>query len=293
MNKWKCSSIWMVICLGLILAIGLLAKAQDESFDKVNGNGFGLTNINATNISGVVSSNNLPGLIPSLSSSNGFGLTNLNVSTNTASNFSGTLAGDVTGPQGSTLLSTVVIAGTAQSITFDVKGRVVSGTGLTAPMIPALTGSNVPTGTVNASTNAINVTGSVGGSVALPAAQITGTISTANLPASIGGYNPTITQTNFIDGKLNTNTTGRKIFVWAPCKMTPAIVAGNAQYSLVITGVSTNTTSAPSLLTLLIPAQFGSVFGFVEVGGTFSLTNSSTGIGNTAAIVNGGQYFTF
>ena len=110
--------------------------------------------------------------------------------------------------------------------------------------------------------------------------------SSTNSPSFITG------NTNWTDGQVYVNQTGRNVWVEAPCLMTPALLAGNSVYSLVVSNSSsdiiTNSSAAPSLLALLIPANPGFVCGIVKPNGYWWFTNKSTA---GTAVMNGkGQY---
>lgn len=109
-------------------------------------------------------------------------------------------------------------------------------------------------------------------------------------PSSMPAATPTVVGTNWTDNMTYTNSTGRTIYVWGMCKLTPAIIAGNAGYALISPTVMTNIQTAPSLLALLIPAQTNAVFGWIPNGKSFYFTNVSSGVGNTATTVGSGQY---
>lgn len=98
------------------------------------------------------------------------------------------------------------------------------------------------------------------------------------------------TLTNWTSGLTNQNLTGRTIFVSTPCSMTPALLAGNANFALVVQGLYTNPCSAPSLLALLVSPTVGFVSGNVPNGSKFWFTNLSTA--GSSAIANGGYYET-
>src|ERR1017187_817350 len=173
------------------------------------GNGAGLTNLPATSLAGILPLAQLPVLVltnnetgVALSGTftgNGFSLTNLNpanlsagtaginisgnaATASSATNFSGSLAGDVTGTQGSTVVSA---------------------------NLPRLNGTNIFTGTntfagVVLATNQGNVligtfTGNGGGLTGLNAAQLTGTISAGNIGAG------SITSTMLAAGSVTSN----------------------------------------------------------------------------------------
>lgn len=103
----------------------------------------------------------------------------------------------------------------------------------------------------------------------------------------------TIVQTNFIDGGLNTNQTGRTILVTAPCKLTTTGVSGNASYSLLIPGSVTNTFGISTIVTSIAMSYTNAISGFVPAGVVYTFTNTSTGAGDSAAILNGGQYMVY
>lgn len=103
----------------------------------------------------------------------------------------------------------------------------------------------------------------------------------------------TLVNTNWVSGKLYTNTTGRPIMVIMPCQITMTGVAGNATFSLLVTGVTTNSLSMTTLITSLATSLTNQVSALVAAGGTFTGTNLSAGAGDSSATVNGGQYMVY
>jgi hypothetical protein len=100
-------------------------------------------------------------------------------------------------------------------------------------------------------------------------------------------------QTNWIDGSLNTNLTGRPIYVITPCKLTTTGVSGNASYSLQVPGSVTNQFGIATIVTSIAMSYTNHVAAFVTNAGTFTFTNTSAGAGDSAAILNGGQYIVY
>lgn len=97
--------------------------------------------------------------------------------------------------------------------------------------------------------------------------------------------------TNFIDGGLYTNATGRNIFVWTPCTFTPGTgVGGNATYAITVGGVVKSVFSSGTLATSLAMPETNAVSYLVTNGGAFAFTNLSSGTGSSAAILPGGYY---
>lgn len=103
----------------------------------------------------------------------------------------------------------------------------------------------------------------------------------------------TLVNTNWVSGKLYTNATGRPIMVIMPCQITMTGVAGNATFSLLVTGVTTNSLSMTTLITSLATSLTNQVSALVAAGGTFTGTNLSAGAGDSSATVNGGQYMVY
>ena len=129
-----------------------------------------------------------------------------------AGNYITALTGDVTatGPgSAATTLAAVAIAGTSTKVTYDVKGRVTSGTSLIAADIPPLSAAIITSGTLaaaNGGTGAnLSSTGgagqylkqtTVGGSVTV------GTIAAGDITSSLG-YTPLNKAGDTVSGALN------------------------------------------------------------------------------------------
>lgn len=169
-------------------------------------------------------------------------------------------------------------------------GKMIFGPYTTAgqPFISATnTGSaaNVSFGTTqNSYSGAVNI--ATGGTITTINGLIVGN---ATNPASF-----TLVNTNWLDGQLYTNNTGRPIQVWSPCTRTPASFVGVAGYSVRAAGVTTNDWALTTLVgTLVMPEtnRVGPIY--VPAGSNFVFTNISSGTGNSATIVNGGQYMVF
>lgn len=122
---------------------------------------------------------------------------------------------------------------------------------------------------------------------------VTDNLSTLKVGAATNTASFTLTQTNWIDGKLYTNTTGRTMFVWAPCFLTFAAVSGNASYNLEVTNTTTNFLSQTTSATSLAVKLTNSVYAYVPAGSTFAFTNRSAGAGDSAAILTGGQFMVY
>lgn len=103
----------------------------------------------------------------------------------------------------------------------------------------------------------------------------------------------TLIQTNWIDGSLNTNQTGRPIYVVTPCKLTTTGVSGNASYSLQVPGQTTNQFGIATIVTSIAMSYTNQVSAFVPAGSTYTFTNTSSGAGDSGAILNGGQYMVY
>jgi hypothetical protein len=172
----------------VITPSGSISNAGSLTFGgTANGNGSGLTSLNASAISaGTVPTNNEFGLLPALANSNGIGLTNLSGSNflpQGANSIFGNGTGSATQPGGTTNGSYIVNTLTGQQF-------VGGGAGLTA-----LNGSSISSGTVAtnylpaalaalAANNGVNLTGFTAGQIPnLPGSIITsGTINQARIP---------------------------------------------------------------------------------------------------------------
>lgn len=95
---------------------------------------------------------------------------------------------------------------------------------------------------------------------------------------------------NYVQNTVYTNQTGRSLFVSTQVALTPATIAGNASEALVVVGKRLTVSTAPSILTLLIPPQTNQLFDLVDANDKFYFTNVSTGVGNTAATTTNGFY---
>jgi hypothetical protein len=115
--------------------------------------------------------------VPSIAVAADFPTLNQNT-TGSAASFTGSLAGDVSGTQGATVLASVGTAGTYTKVTTDAKGRVTSGT--------TLSSGDIPNNAANTTGTAANITGTTNNtittlsSLALPASQITGSVPIAH-----------------------------------------------------------------------------------------------------------------
>lgn len=103
----------------------------------------------------------------------------------------------------------------------------------------------------------------------------------------------TLVNTNWVSGKLYTNQTGRPIMVIMPCQITMTGVSGNSTFSLLVTGITTNSLSMNTLVTSLATSLTNQVSAFVAPNGTFTPTNLSSGAGDSGSPVNGGQYMVY
>lgn len=96
-----------------------------------------------------------------------------------------------------------------------------------------------------------------------------------------------IIQTNFVSGKLYTNTYGVPILVSANATLVTTGVAGNATLSLLASTYLTNAFSVGTLLTSIAMPYTNVLSMVIPASQTYTFTNTSTGAGNSASVVGG------
>ena len=100
-------------------------------------------------------------------------------------------------------------------------------------------------------------------------------------------------QTNWIDGKIYTNTSGGDWYVRCSATLTTAAVNGDAAYNLEVgaqggaTTFLSGTGIGTTVAVTLAQTYTNEVGGYVNSGQIFSFTNRSAGTGNAGAIVSG------
>jgi hypothetical protein len=199
---------------------------------------------------------------------NGSGLTALNASAIT----NGTLS--------LAQLPAAVVTNTETGVTL---GGTFNGNGSGLTVLNAAVVTNTETGVTLTGT----FNGNGNGLTNLNATNLTGTVPLAQTPL------PVLIQTNFIDGRLYTNTYGWPLTVNASVIWNTASVAGYANESFCIqaspaTGGVTNASAISTIVGSSVLHYTNSISGFVPTNAIYFFTNLSTGAGNSAA-VKGGQ----
>jgi hypothetical protein len=111
-----------------------------------------------------------------------------------------------------------------------------------------------------------------------------------NLPSSGSYAGPTLTTTNLISGRPYTNSTGRPQMVIQGVVLTTAIVSGAAEMSFYmdVTGgiswTSTNRVTDGTTALTQSDQNVRQLTGFVPIGASYVITNTSRGGGNSASL---------
>jgi hypothetical protein len=192
-----------------------------------------------------------------------------------------------------------VFAGNGSGLTGLNASAITNGT-LSLAQLPASVVTNTETGVTLTGTlsgngggltnlNSAQLSGSIPSALltSVPAANLTGTVPLAQTPL------PVLIQTNFIDGKLYTNTYGWPLTINASVIWNTASVAGDANESFCIqaspaVGGVTNVSAISTIVGSAVLHYTNSISGFVPTNAIYYFTNLSVGAGNSAA-VKGGQ----
>lgn len=148
--------------------------------------------------------------------------------------------------------------------------------------------------TISGAFNTARLAGGTATSTFVPASNGDGTATWVAQSGGGGGGGTngmTVVNTNFISGQLYTNTYGYPIGVWSPVTVHAAAISGNAYMELQVPGTTTNRFGMTTFVTTIAMDYPASVIASVPVAGTYTFTNTSSGAGNTGALVNGGQIF--
>jgi len=114
-------------------------------------------------------------------------------------------------------------------------------------------------------------------------------LTNGTIQDALGYYIGQIVNTNFISGKLYTNSYGNPIQISAMVGLTVAAVSGDASMSLQVPGSVTNVCGMSTLITSIAMTYTNAIpTTFVPSGSSYVFTNLSTGAGNSAT-VSGGQ----
>ncbi len=279
---------------------GFSAAAITATF---TGNGGGLTNLNATNLIGIIPAGALSGtysnalslsyatnLIAGTFTGNGAGLANLNVATNTVANFSGALAGDVTGTQGATVVSRVG----ALLAPMVANGASIALSATNAP-VPGTAVLRDNTGSFSAGTVTAAFVGNGAGITNLTAANLTGSIPAGALAGTYSNAVALTNPANLVFGKFmgdGANLTNLPI-VNNAVNFTGALagdVTGTQGATVVskVGGVpAANVASGANAANGATSANTGSAIVSRDATGSFSAsTITSSFVGNGAGITN-------
>lgn len=108
----------------------------------------------------------------------------------------------------------------------------------------------------------------------------------------------TVTQTNFVINQLYTNNNNGPQQVWANAVLTAAAVAGNTTLELIVdtqagpTAISTNWSAMKTSVSTIAEVYTNTITGYCPPGDLYYFTNTSSGAGNSAAVL-GGQLITY
>lgn len=103
---------------------------------------------------------------------------------------------------------------------------------------------------------------------------------------------PTITPTNFISGFVYTNTSGRPQMAISGVALTVASVAGAAEMSFYVDPAGalnftrTNRLTEGTIIGTLVDTYIRQLIGVIPASGSYVITNTSRGAGNSASMDN-------
>ena len=182
-----------------------------------SGNGLGLVSLNPANLGAGTAAINISGNAATATSATAAS------TAMTANNFSGSLAGDVTGTQSATAVSTVGGQAAANVASGATAANAATSANTPNTIVKRDASGNLSAGTITANLAGNATTATTSGSAnSVAAANLTGTILNSSLPAS-PGFSGTVTASSFVgNGGGLTNVTAATLAIPSGMALIPA-----------------------------------------------------------------------